>query len=353
MDAPLLSAAEAMLRDNRIDRSANVSALTLFLFDYCLTFPDEVRYFWGTRWSLVKFLFFVVRCRLWICSTLRLRRTDTSLSFSLSSLFSSTYSPGPNPQRASFDCVMWARFEIFTTLFCAFLVEVVMQIRLYAMYGNDKRVIFIVSMLCMGEIMSMVSLSLAKFDASLAGMAQVVNTDATFIVELPFCNNIIPDHFFPYWVAFMIFDGIILLFVVRKAHSHYHMLPDKTWRDVSQTLIGILTRDSVFYFVCNVAVFLGTTLLWRFGPTGLATIANSWSIVVPSTSAGRLMINMRKAYKPASDRISTAGLSGLGSLHIVCAASKNERSAQGSGTLNGTGSTSTRVEESLFDEDDY
>lgn len=68
----------------------------------------------------------------------------------------------------------------------------------------------------------------------------------------------------------------------------------------------------------NVIVFLGTTLLWRYGPAGLATVANSWSLVVPSTSAGRLLLNMRSAYKPASDCISTAGLSGLGSLRIVC-----------------------------------
>lgn len=68
----------------------------------------------------------------------------------------------------------------------------------------------------------------------------------------------------------------------------------------------------------NVIVFLGTTLLWRYGPASLATVANSWSLVVPSTSAGRLLLDMRSAYKPASDCISTAGLSGLGSLRIVC-----------------------------------
>jgi hypothetical protein len=68
----------------------------------------------------------------------------------------------------------------------------------------------------------------------------------------------------------------------------------------------------------NVIVFLSTTLLWRYGPQELATVANSWSLVVPSTSAGRLLLNMRMAYRPASDRISTAGLSGLGSLHMIC-----------------------------------
>ncbi|KAJ7691620.1 hypothetical protein B0H17DRAFT_844161, partial [Mycena rosella] len=92
-------------------------------------------------------------------------------------------------------------------------------------------------------------------------------------------------------IAFMIFDMIVLLLVARKAYIHYQTLPDKDWSHA--TLMAVLMRDSIAYFLCNVIVFLTTTLLWRYGPQGLATIANSWSLVVPSTSAGRLLLNMR------------------------------------------------------------
>ncbi|KAF8146925.1 hypothetical protein K438DRAFT_1868267 [Mycena galopus ATCC 62051] len=193
-----------------------------------------------------------------------------------------------------------------------------MQIRLHAMYGHNKRLIFVVSLLCIGELMSMVSLSLIKFPTSFSGLAQVPDASWT----LPFCNNVIPDHFYPYWIAFMIFDMIVLLLVARKAYIHYQTLPDKSWSNA--TLMAILVRDSVLYFLCNVLVFLSTTLLWRYGPQGLATVANSWSLVVPSTSAGRLLLNIRHAHKPSSDHISTIGLSGLGSLHINCPDSQLE-----------------------------
>ncbi|KAF7318990.1 hypothetical protein HMN09_00235000 [Mycena chlorophos] len=338
----------AMRWDNRIDRCANVSALSLYLWDYCELFSTSRRAvnrmgsfdvpgrgplllgmqsasgatalrstFKGTRWSLVKILFFINRY----------------FTFALT-VFSVFFDVYPNP--SSQQCLAWAKFEVFTTLFCAFLVEVVMQIRLYAMYGHDRRVIFCVSMLCLGEIMSMVSLSLAKFDPTLSGRAQVVGP-GNKVYMLPFCNNVIPDHFFAYWIAFMLFDMLILLMVVRKAYNHYKMLPDKTWRDASRTLMGVLARDSVFYFACNAVTFLGTTLLWRFGSPTLATIANSWSIVVPSTSAGRLMLNMRKGHKPASDMISTAGLSGLGSLHILApSAPRRSRTRDASTTTEDT-----------------
>ncbi|KAJ7913914.1 hypothetical protein B0H13DRAFT_2325910 [Mycena leptocephala] len=238
--------------------------------------------------------------------------------------------------------LIWAKFEVFSALFCAFIVEVIMQIRLHAMYGHDKRLIFVVSLLCIGELMSMASLSMAKFPTPfggpfsaatifqistnlfiLAGLAQVPNTDWT----LPFCNNVIPNHFYPYWIAFMIFDMTVLLLVVRKAFIHYQTLPDRSWSNA--TLMAVLVRDSVFYFLCNVIVFLSTTLLWRYGPQGLATVANSWSLVVPSTSAGRLLLSMRNAYRPSSDRISTAGLSGLGSLHIICPDSQGAGESSG------------------------
>lgn len=131
----------------------------------------------------------------------------------------------------------------------------------------------------------------------------------------------------------MIFDGIVLLLVGRKAYIHYQTLPDKSWSNA--TLMAVLVRDSVMYFLwsvyyplrplriilttlSNVVVFLSVTLLWRYGPQELATVANSWSLVVPSTSAGRLLLNMRSAYKPAADAVTTAGLSGLGSLHLIC-----------------------------------
>ncbi|KAJ6588679.1 hypothetical protein B0H19DRAFT_214843 [Mycena capillaripes] len=221
-------------------------------------------------------------------------------------------------------------FEVFSALFCAFIVEVIMQIRLHALYGHDKQLIFVVSLLCIGELMSMASLSITKFPTAFAGLAQVPNS----VWILPFCNNVIPNHFYPYWIAFMIFDMIVLLLVARKAYIHYQTLPDKDWSNA--TLMAVLLRDSVLYFLCNVVVFLGTTLLWRYGPQGLATVANSWSLVVPASSANRLLLNMRSAYKPASDRVSTAGLSGLGSLHIICPDSR------------GTGSEG----ESYFDSDD-
>ncbi|KAJ7728954.1 hypothetical protein DFH07DRAFT_969683 [Mycena maculata] len=158
----------------------------------------------------------------------------------------------------------------------------------------------------------MATLSFTRFPTAFAGLAAVPDTPYT----LPFCNNIIPNHFYPYWIAFMIFDGIVLILVGRKAYTHYQTLPEKSWSN--STLMAVLVRDSFLYFLCNVIVFLSTTLLWRYGPQELATVANSWSLVVPATSAGRLLLNMRIAYKPASDRITTVGLSGLGSLHLIC-----------------------------------
>ncbi|KAJ6495366.1 hypothetical protein C8R45DRAFT_986966 [Mycena sanguinolenta] len=61
MDFNLVKATNVLRWENRMDRSANVSALCLFMWDYFLTFPQEVQYFWGSRWSFVKLLFFLNR----------------------------------------------------------------------------------------------------------------------------------------------------------------------------------------------------------------------------------------------------------------------------------------------------
>ncbi|CAK5274707.1 unnamed protein product [Mycena citricolor] len=268
---------------NRMDRAGNGAY-------------QDVQYFWvsnafdslvlndnlgqGTPWSFVKVLFFMNRY------------------FTFVLVIFSVF------------CLMWAKFDVFASLFGAFMVEVIMQIRLHAMYGQDKRLIFVVSMFCIGELGSMVSLSITHFPAAYSGMALVAGTSTT----LPFCNNIVPYNFYPYWIAFMIFDSIVFVLAARKAYVHFNSIPESSW--AGHSLLRILIRDSVFYFLCNIVVFLGTTLLWRFASPGVATIANSWSLVVPSTSAGRLMLNMRAAARPKCDQISTSGLSALGSLHI-------------------------------------
>jgi hypothetical protein len=49
----------------------------------------------------------------------------------------------------------------------------------------------------------------------------------------------------------MIFDMIVLFLVVRKAYIHYQTLPDRSWSNA--TLMAVLVRDSVFYFLWSVA----------------------------------------------------------------------------------------------------
>ncbi|KAJ7728953.1 hypothetical protein DFH07DRAFT_219607 [Mycena maculata] len=61
MNSMAMDSVNTMRWENRMDRCANVSALCLFAWDYILTFPQEVQYFWGSRWSLVKLLFFANR----------------------------------------------------------------------------------------------------------------------------------------------------------------------------------------------------------------------------------------------------------------------------------------------------
>ncbi|RDX50514.1 hypothetical protein OH76DRAFT_1455377 [Lentinus brumalis] len=71
---------ELIVSLNALERARylSIASMCCLLYDYMLTFDDEVRYFWDSSWSISRALFFFVCCsrRYWI---LQLTRTDTAI----------------------------------------------------------------------------------------------------------------------------------------------------------------------------------------------------------------------------------------------------------------------------------
>jgi len=50
-----------LVRENRIVTYLDVAAAVLMLYDYSLTFRDEIEYIWKRPWSLIRILFTITR----------------------------------------------------------------------------------------------------------------------------------------------------------------------------------------------------------------------------------------------------------------------------------------------------
>lgn len=104
----------------------SLAALTLFTWDLVLTFPHEVR-LWNARWTLVKFLFLLNRYFALGTAVLM-----TILTFDVT------------PTEAI--CSANAFFGVIALLLVA-NIEMILQLRLYALYGYDRRIVLPVSAL--------------------------------------------------------------------------------------------------------------------------------------------------------------------------------------------------------------
>jgi len=290
LDPEVVKTLETLFSLKTIDRSCNASALTLYVWEFFLTLPDEVEYFWGAPWTFIKFLFFV-------------NRYFTLLLVIIMALFDLNVHPTKDI------CFAWATFAIFAGISSAFVVEVILQVRLYALYRQNKTIILVVSTLFVVQITTMITIALSKLKPD-AGLLMIPGFDS----HLPICSSIIPDKFFAFWIPVMTFDFILLVLVTSRAIVHHRSLSDNSWS--SSVLMSILVRDSLFYFVCNFSIFLITTLVWLLGPSTLFTVATSWTIVVPSTAASRVLISMRQVYRPKYDFVPSPGLRSFGPVHF-------------------------------------
>ncbi|KAJ7230259.1 hypothetical protein GGX14DRAFT_582598, partial [Mycena pura] len=272
---------ETLIAHNTASRFTIVSSLCLYVYDYILTFPAEVEYFWGSAWTSVKIIFFFNRYFTFLAAGY--------LSFSRLDRL-------PTPSLC-FD----EEAEIFLSVACIGGAQVIMQLRVHALYGHDRVLKIVLSALFFMSISSELGIAIAK----------LVQDNGTSIVQpLPFlmdplslCVPQIPTYLLMYPVPIMAFDTILFTLVVFKVYlTQRQEMADATctWVGTSTRLIQIMFRDSVIYFACTVGINLFNLLVWTLGPLDLFTVGTAWAVTVPVMAANRILFNMRKEFNQST-----------------------------------------------------
>ncbi|KAG1749553.1 hypothetical protein EDB19DRAFT_1904672 [Suillus lakei] len=227
----------------------SVAALTLFTWDLILTFPHELR-LWNAKWTLAKVLFFVNRY------------------FALGTAILMTFRSAN------------AFFAVIALLLVA-NIEMILQLRLYALYAYDKRIVLPVSALFVTVLSGMMVMAVIIYQYEKNHEAQIFGACAIL-------GSV--DWLYLFWVPMMGLDFVLVLLAGYKSLQHYFQVPDKTWSGAR--LMRTFARDSILYFLCNFLIYLFSTLLGKFGPAEYYQLGAITITVVPPVSANRLLINM-------------------------------------------------------------
>ncbi|KAI5120571.1 hypothetical protein M0805_002521 [Coniferiporia weirii] len=220
---------------------------TTVLFDYCLTFGDEVRQMWPTRLSVPKVLFMVDR-----------------------------YVVLP-----MLVCVFYLRWLVVCITVTNAAVEGILLSRVIALYQDNKPVIAIASFLYAAGIITLIGLTIMDYVGEAVHIVQDFSA-------LPGCYAAsVPSIIAGYWITSTVIESTFFALVV--------------WRLVGWSrdnvrvpeALRLMARDSTVYFALIFALLIVNLFVFEYAPPFLSSI-----FVTPANTAGciggaRMLMNLR------------------------------------------------------------
>jgi len=250
----------------RWERNAYLACAALIVYEYFLQLDAEVQYFWKQKWSVAKFLF------IW--------NRYYSLAYNVSNAIV-FMQPNPSFELCS-NFFHWqdtgASLQVVTT-------HVILELRLWAMYGNNLKFLYIFIGLTLGEILAM-GLVFGLPNQKLLGTnepypgvficADGDPTDGTHWVVY-------------YWISIVIVEFTLLVLALFKGWQHRAS-------QGGSALMRELTQDSMIYFIVIFWIYIANTVLWFINRFTLDELGTAFAFVVSSIFANRLLISIRAAY---------------------------------------------------------
>ncbi|KAJ7479135.1 hypothetical protein FB451DRAFT_1450949 [Mycena latifolia] len=249
----------------------HIVGICILFWDHFLTLDaidTEIHYLWKRRKFASAYWFFVIRY-------LAVGGNIPGL------VLLRSFSSGPTAK--SFDvslqssCLLWSLGYAITIVVVQILICIVMILRMYALYGRSRRVLW----------------TLVGIGATLIGVV-VYNSQgqtATTLTVLPGCHPHIGSYrYAASWGALLVFDSIIFGLTVYNGWSTRARMGLQS----TMPLHTLIIRDGALYFaimvlsnLANIITFATTSPLL---PGALATFANCISITMMS----RLMLNLHE-----------------------------------------------------------
>jgi len=232
-----------------------VAAFVVLIYDHAVTFSDEVERVWQRKLTGASILFFI-------------NRYVTPLQFIV------IIDAFQDPRWTTSACKRYVAFEGASTVALIAVCELIMILRMYALYARNTYVLFSLMILWVAQI-----------------IISSIGLSTGFAAQLPpgFVGCIFTGNsvLFPsLWVAPLVTDSCIFLLTVWR-----------TWDYVKESrttpTIRIFFRDGLMYFLVIFMANLMNTLIYFMAVQDLKAIGASFSQLITATMISRLVLNLR------------------------------------------------------------
>jgi hypothetical protein len=254
------------LHDIQATRFSQLASSAIIIFDHIITLDEEVELIWMSPWSMGKALFVINRYY-----------TLISVIINNYALFS--------PSLTDSFCLRFFRWQGWTGLIACMIAEVILQMRLYALYFLNKKVL---------------ALMVATFIVSSASSAVIMGTvlngitaHSHPILGTTFCVPFgVPDYFFAFWIPIIGFESLLCGLALYRGFQTFRA--SGSLFQSGRHLVAILIRDSVLYFLVMFATYLTNMLVWISATPNLLEVPIAFSVALSCCLGNRMILNVRE-----------------------------------------------------------
>ncbi|KAK0457033.1 uncharacterized protein EV420DRAFT_1271979 [Desarmillaria tabescens] len=271
----------ALYRGNLVPLHVILVGLTWILHDYFVTLEDEILYVWPQKRSIGKILFLWVRyysIALLIFDTLQIH------------LFSI---PGITSDNL---CVAIDSIVRIVGAISLWSVEIVMQLRVYALFKCSKKVAVINGFLFAGSIAGFLWISVHNAARRKALIADAIH------LPLPGCPVVHSGIEWAQWVPATAYEGVLFSFAIYKT---LESMMDKMRRGHRDGVHSVLLRDNILYFL-GISCLLVFNNLMVVGVTKIPWFSYGPFHAALGVLTTRMLLNLHKATS-SSVIVSTTG----------------------------------------------
>ncbi|PFH45687.1 hypothetical protein AMATHDRAFT_71220 [Amanita thiersii Skay4041] len=258
----------SILETRRITSYVEAASVTLVVYDYLITLDAEIKYVWGSRWSLITLLYYLTKYLLFVDGLGIVFQTFVSSSIVFGHCRAITFVGG----------------AIFVTGTCT--AETILAMKAWAVWGKDKR-LGITLLIIFTAIIAGVCVCISLFFKSLE-FADTASASAPSI-DLTGCSVIRanPNFLVADWILIMTMDAIVtLLLMIRGIHA-YKM-------GGNSGLLRVLYRDGMIYFIYMAGMSIVNLILIFNLPPGFLLLTTFLTRVIHVSLASRVVLRTRE-----------------------------------------------------------
>lgn len=245
-----------------------IAASAFFLWEYCITFAEEIDLIWRWKWSPITVLFIVIR---YLAFAIRI--VELVFYGNLTGLIK------PSMQT----CQNWVKLEVIGGHCLALAVDLLLAVRTHALYGRNRIVLgLLIVIILVGQ------------GVGISILVRVLPHFVTLPLPLPpnihvgACVVLAADPDFPnYLIPTLVTESsFFLLVLIKFVHTKI------TVKTNTSHLLLVFLRDGIWAFAMVFGVLVWTIVTYKNTPAN-GDIAITWLFTVLPFAGTRLVINLR------------------------------------------------------------